>query len=177
MTHNEVGAQSVLPQRAADGCNRGAVVNGAVYFHRVGVAIDEPAIVLGIRDLGHAHHGIVVRLRDEIHAIAAFGRQLADDVAVLRREILVNEKIVHGPQPPSPERRAPSDFSGIQGGARVSAGAHDRREAGAVVEGIAPLEARFTLLGLGVPAAGFWAEASSSALARLIAVPWPLVSR
>ena len=64
------GRKPSVAQPAADFGDRGAGMNGAVDFRRIGMAVDGAALVLGVGDLAHPRHGVLVRLGDEVDLVA-----------------------------------------------------------------------------------------------------------
>src|ERR1019366_2739832 len=102
-------------------------MNGAVQLHRVGMAVHIPTLILGVADLVHPRHRILIRLRDEIDEIPRPARQLPHDVSVLSGKVLMNEEIIHSSSATIKAARSASSLAGIARATATSSNALLRR--------------------------------------------------
>src|SRR5579862_6706391 len=98
VSDDEVGPKSLLAQPPAYFGRGRTRVDGPVEFDRVGMTVDEAALIFGIYDLVHARHDVFIGLSEKVDAIRGIARQMRNHVTVLAREILVDEQIIHKPR-------------------------------------------------------------------------------
>src|ERR1039458_7460843 len=77
------------------------------------MAVDGSTLILGVGDLVHPRHGILIRLRDEVDLIAWLIGQVTDHMAVLGGKVLMDEEVLHSSSAAISAARSASSFAGL----------------------------------------------------------------
>src|ERR1700733_7736466 len=112
MADDQIRTKSLLAQTSAGLRRIGARIDGAVELDRIGMAVDEAALVLRVDDLVNAGHRVFIGLREEVHTVTGLACKMSDQVAVLPGEILMNEEIIHRPSALMSVARSASSCAG-----------------------------------------------------------------
>jgi len=93
MARDEVGQDTLLLEIAANLRHAHAVPNCEIEPDSIGVTPELPRNFRLVNELGYAGDGILIRLGYEKDPVTRLSRQVAYNVAILTRKIVVNEKI------------------------------------------------------------------------------------